>query len=53
MSKKVKKGQSVVFKATPKIENEVAVVQELQLKKKLFEDKLCKLKIFYFYFSEF
>jgi hypothetical protein len=42
MSKKAKKGTTVLFKPTPKIENEVSQVQELQMKKKLFEDKLCK-----------
>ena len=42
MSKKTKKGQGILFKPTPKTENEVAQVQELQLKKKLLEDKLSK-----------
>ena len=46
MSKKAKKGTTVLFKPTPKIENEVSQVQELQMKKKLFEDKLCKFYLF-------
>jgi hypothetical protein len=46
MSKKAKKGTTVLFKPTPKIENEVCQVQELQMKKKLFEDKLCKFNFF-------
>jgi hypothetical protein len=42
MSKKSKKGQSVAFKLTPKTENEEAQVKELQIKKKILEDKLSK-----------
>ncbi len=45
MSKKVKKGGPVSIKLNAKTDNEASQIQEYQLKKKLFEDKLCKIKI--------
>jgi hypothetical protein len=44
MSKKSKKGTAVAFKLSPKVSDDISIVQEQQLKKKLLEDKLCKLK---------
>ena len=40
MSKKTKKGGAVSIKLTPKANDEASQVQELQMKKKLFEEKL-------------
>ncbi len=39
MSKKGKKNQVVAFKITPKCESDEAIVKELQLKKKMLEEK--------------
>lgn len=53
MGPKKQKGKSTsTFKVTPKTDNEVAVVQELQLKKKLFEDKLSKTQIKFRFFGK-
>lgn len=49
MSKKPKKGGLVSIKLTPKTSDEGSMVQELQLKKKLFEDRLSKNHIKYSY----
>lgn len=46
MSKKNKKGQGITFKITPKTENEEAQVKELQIKKKILEEKYSKFFIF-------
>jgi hypothetical protein len=44
MSKSNKnKGGSVTFKVTPKIENEREQVIELQMKKKILEEKYCNI----------
>jgi len=40
MIRKAKKGPVTVFKITPKTENEDAQIKELQVKKKILEEKL-------------
>ena len=48
MSKKPKKGAAITVKLTPKTNDDNLMVQELHLKKKLFEDKLSKKIYKYF-----